>query len=979
MYPNLTPTLTVLLVAAMLVAGYVAVRRPFLRRLAVRQVSRRRYEAMLVIVGSLLGTSVIMASLVVGDTLNFSVKQDAYRHLGPVDEIVSSATLRTGERVAARLAPLRHDPRVDGVLTVLMGTAAVTAGEGGARRAVPRVPVIGADLGQAASFGGPGDPSGLSGPTPGLNGVVINTDLASALRVSAGNSVTFYVAGHTMRLHVDAVVPTSGLAGFGTAGSDGSAFVNPELLRAAARLAPTASPAMLTLVSNTGGVESGDALTSAVSARITTLLGPLAGHGAGLQRAKHDVLGAARAVGDSIGALFLFIGSFCIIVGVVLLMNIYIMLAEERKPEMGMLRAIGMKRSRLVRSFMIEGSIYAAVASLLGVAVGLGVGRLAVIMAARLFGGGGWGSVLILTYHVTTTSLVNSVAAGFLIAFATVVGMSIRISRFNIIAAIRDLPRSGIRAHRRLVLAFCAFGSALLAAASVPAIAQGRSVAIYVLPAAAVMLAVPLARLVATPRVAYSAAATAVLAWTSLANTVRPQIFNSNSTSTYVIMGCLLTLSAVVLASQNQDVLVRPFRSLIERPTPAGLTARVAVTYPLARKFRTGAILVMYSLIVFTLVLLTVLSTMIQSTVNQAVSFAAGGYALRADFNPGARVPAVIARPGATGMAGQISAVAPLLIASAQVRDLGPHRVGPAPVSVIGLPRSVSDGGGFALDSHLARLGPTDGAAWRAVAADPRYVMLDAYVNAKPGAPAKMYRPGDHLVLVDQATGRAETKIIAGIMKSSLAFYGVDGQSTYPIVMSASAARAEFGGQARFASALIRPAPGASAQALAARLQARYLTSGMVVVRISQQVQRNFAASLGFFQLLEGFLALGLLIAIAGLGIVMVRAVRERRRTVGVLRALGYRARWVEFAFLGESALVATEGTVLGAGLSIFISYLLFRNNAAFSGYTVGFTVPWVSLTVIVITSLLASLAATYLPARKAAHIPPAAALRIAD
>ena len=68
---------------------------------------------------------------------------------------------------------------------------------------------------------------------------------------------------------------------------------------------------------------------------------------------------------------------------------------------------------------------------------------------------------------------------------------------------------------------------------------------------------------------------------------------------------------------------------------------------------------------------------------------------------------------------------------------------------------------------------------------------------------------------------------------------------------------------------------------------------------------------------------------------------------VGVLRALGFHARWVESAFLGESALVAAEGIVLGAGLSIFVSYLLLRNNSGFKGYTVGFTVPWLSVGVI--------------------------------
>ena len=82
MYPNLTPTLVALLGIALAVAGFIAVRRPFLRRLALRQIARRRGEAALVVVGSVLGTAIIIGSLIVGDTLNFSVRQTAYKNLG---------------------------------------------------------------------------------------------------------------------------------------------------------------------------------------------------------------------------------------------------------------------------------------------------------------------------------------------------------------------------------------------------------------------------------------------------------------------------------------------------------------------------------------------------------------------------------------------------------------------------------------------------------------------------------------------------------------------------------------------------------------------------------------------------------------------------------------------------------------------------------------------------------------------------------
>jgi putative ABC transport system permease protein len=144
-------------------------------------------------------------------------------------------------------------------------------------------------------------------------------------------------------------------------------------------------------------------------------------------------------------------------------------------------------------------------------------------------------------------------------------------------------------------------------------------------------------------------------------------------------------------------------------------------------------------------------------------------------------------------------------------------------------------------------------------------------------------------------------------------------------------------------------------------------------------VEDNFAANRSFFQLMQGFLALGLLVGIAGLGVVMVRAVRERRRNIGVLRALGFQAGTVQRAFLTESSFVALEGILLGAALGIVTTYLLFQNDPGFDNASIGFPIPWVSIAVLVAATALASLAATAWPARKASRIRPAVALRIAD
>ena len=69
------PLLISLLVSAPFL--YILARRPILRRMAVRNAARRPREAMLVVLGSLLGAAIITGSAVVGDTMNSSIRQAA--------------------------------------------------------------------------------------------------------------------------------------------------------------------------------------------------------------------------------------------------------------------------------------------------------------------------------------------------------------------------------------------------------------------------------------------------------------------------------------------------------------------------------------------------------------------------------------------------------------------------------------------------------------------------------------------------------------------------------------------------------------------------------------------------------------------------------------------------------------------------------------------------------------------------------------
>src|ERR1700674_5360127 len=146
-------------------------------------------------------------------------------------------------------------------------------------------------------------------------------------------------------------------------------------------------------------------------------------------------VGGQFATGALLGVSF-----FSIAVGVLLIFLIFVMLAAERRAEMGMSRAVGLKRRHLTEMFLFEGTAYTLAASVIGVVLGVLVGMLMIRVLSGIFTGFYKG--LDLQYHVEWTSLVVSICLGILLTFIVVAFSAYRVSRLNIVAAIRDLDES---------------------------------------------------------------------------------------------------------------------------------------------------------------------------------------------------------------------------------------------------------------------------------------------------------------------------------------------------------------------------------------------------------------------------------------------------------------------------------------------------------------------------------------------------------
>jgi putative ABC transport system permease protein len=124
---SLAIALALALGALFAVVGVLALRHRILLRLGLRNLARRRGRSALIVVGLMLGTTIICSALVTGDTMSRTVRGSVIQTYGQTDELVSvrGAEGESPEYFSATHAPaveraLRRTGLVDGVAPAII-------------------------------------------------------------------------------------------------------------------------------------------------------------------------------------------------------------------------------------------------------------------------------------------------------------------------------------------------------------------------------------------------------------------------------------------------------------------------------------------------------------------------------------------------------------------------------------------------------------------------------------------------------------------------------------------------------------------------------------------------------------------------------------------------------------------------------------------------------------------------------------------
>jgi putative ABC transport system permease protein len=979
--------LIVLLSACLLSVAWVAWRRPVLFKLGIRNIPRRRAQSTLIVIGLMLSTLIMSTALGVGDTVDHSASAAVYGVYGHVDEVVirsadavqESTDAISGTIDADALALVDRtfagDPNVDGIMPFL--DAHVPVIHEAAGQVEPNVTLTGIEPSRLNGFGGlPASDGGtIDLAALGADGVVISEGAADQLDATVGSTLTIYLANTPVTVTVEAITENSFLAGhraMDQQGTPGRASLVMPLDRVQAL---TGQPETLTgiAISNAGGVRDSSGPTDAVVAR---LAGTLDGQQLGVQAMKRDNVELADEVATIFTGLFLVLGLFSVAAGVLLIVLIFTMLAAERRSEMGMARAVGTHRRQLIQQFVAEGSGYALLSGLVGAALGV-LATIGIAAGLRLI----IGEFLSIEPRVSPRSLVVAYCLGMVITFLAVVGSSWKISRLNVVAAVRDIPDVQTPHGKKSGLVW----GALFLVVGTLLTFQGLG-ADTALPFYAGMSILPfgLARIVrffgAPGRPVYTAVGLFTLVLWLLPQDVADRLFGEldGEMEMFFLSGIFMVIGATIVIVQNTDLLlagVTRLGGLFRSQLPA---IRTAVAYPGAARGRTGMTIAMFSLIVFSLVMI---ATMNQNYVNLFLGDEANaGWDVRADSlgsNPIADFEGALAAEGVDTTAftavGSVTSPSPL---GSQLRLAGEEEwkqtyVGGMDSAFI----TESDlafqqrAEGYETDADvIAALGTDPTLAVVDVSAvpqegnigvlDTQFMLTDLTVDDKTFAPipVELARPD----------GGTTTVTIIGIIDSNVG-------SLVGLFAGQPTIDATYGDVAGVSYFVALRDPERSDE-VAKSIEAAMMRSGVEATSIRDELKDAQQQQAGFLYLIQGFMGLGLVVGIAAVGVISFRSVVERRQQIGVLRAIGYQRGMVSRSFLIETAFLVGMGGLAGTVLGLILARNLFTSDAAAA--SASFTVPWTIIIVIAVLTNVAALLTTWIPSRQAGRIAPAEALR---
>ena len=458
-----------------------------------------------------------------------------------------------------------------------------------------------------------------------------------------------------------------------------------------------------------------------------------------------------------------------------------------------------------------------------------------------------------------------------------------------------------------------------------------------------------------------------------------------SNTEMFFVSGVIMVAAAVWSIMYNADLLLRALTFITAGIGKLRPVLVLAVAYPMSAKFRTGLTLAMFGLVIFTLMVMSIISSAFSNTLADTDSVT-GHWDVEMQVNPSNPIDDIEASlAGVTDLPStDIDAVGGFISFPVAARQADAESPRWKDFSIQAADESYIDGTEYTLHSIAEGYGPTNEDVWQALRNNPNLAVISYFSVADSGqeefgADTSSFRV-DGVSVEDEtfspiAVEVLETQTETRISYTVIGVLDLVADNSGNMIVHKQSIDDALPFPIPETTYRFRTAPGVDAKETSRTLESSFLEHGAEAVTLKEVIDEQVAVNSAFNNLLTGFMGMGLIVGVAALGVISLRAVVERRQEVGMLRAIGYRREMIQLSFLVEASFVSLLGVAIGVALGTILSFNLVE---AFSEQIPGleFSMPWLQIGIIIGIAYLFAMITTYLPARQAARIQPAEALR---
>ncbi len=692
-----------------------------------------------------------------------------------------------------------------------------------------------------------------------------------------------------------------------------------------------------------------------------------------VDKVKADSIKSMEEAGKMISSIFLMLDGFTISAGIVLIILIFYLLAEERKSELGIARAVGMQRRQLIQMFLYEGIVYAILSALVGSIAGIGLGYAMIYLFTITMGSAIAGFEIV--PHFELSSILVAFSLGLSITLLTILLAANNISRLNIVSAIRNIPQpknGDTRTLKRLGVVGVVAGILFM----VYALDMHRPSAGLFLVSGPFFLAFGCALLLVHKfgheRLFFSIASLITIVYLLIPIDIEVEGFGFDL---FIATGIYIVVAGVLLLMYNSRIILNGLMSIVKktRRKQLGAVMKIAILYPMNKKMRTATTIFMFALVIFSVTMLAMIAGMQMGRVNKMLENNSGGFDIFAftnEDNPINNITKMIYenRNLSNFHFDYISSISSTY---GFVYSDNMSEQNATPYQIWGLDDTFIQKNEYTFYA-MAEGYQTPAQIWEAIRTNSSLAVVDkslAYNEQNQqqrmfgGRPVLAVNVSEHLHIRNihgqeakvQVIGILNTDLISGIFTNEhflASAFNITNKTVFAIALKERDQAGE----------------------VAKHLEKEFLSYGLRTIVLKDLLESIVSIASNIMNLMQVFLGLGLIVGIAGLAIVALRAVTERRREIGMLRALGFQKKMVLSSFIIETSYISLFGILLGVLLGIGVSYSVFLS--AFAKEGVAFTIPVLNIVLIVSIAYMLTLLLTSYAAIKASKIPPAEALR---